>query len=51
VGSDRRLRRVRYSLPTGTGAARGTAVSTITFLSFDRPVTIAAPPRAQVATP
>jgi hypothetical protein len=51
VGSDGRIRRVRYSLPTAAGQARGNAASTLTFLSFDRPVSIAAPPRSQTVSP
>ena len=51
VGSDGRIRRLRYSTPTAFGGARGTSRQTITFLSFDTPVRIEAPPRAQVATP
>lgn len=51
VGTDGRLRRVRFSMPTGTRTARGTSVLTMTFVAFDRPVTVAAPPRAQVVSP
>jgi hypothetical protein len=51
IAGDGRIRRLRYSMPTVAGSARGTAVSTLTFLSFDTPVSIAAPPRSQVVTP
>jgi hypothetical protein len=51
IGGDGRFRRVRYSMPTAAGQARGTAVSTITFNSFNQPVSIGAPPRAQVFSP
>jgi hypothetical protein len=44
---DRRIRRVTYATP----APGGKTVQTITFLSFDEPVTISAPPRSQVVTP
>lgn len=51
VAGDGRIRRMRFSTPTTAGGVRGTAVSTITFLSYDAPVTISAPPRAQVFSP
>jgi hypothetical protein len=51
IAGDRRIRRVRFSMPTAAGGARGTAVQTVTFLAFDTPVTITAPPRAQVFSP
>jgi hypothetical protein len=44
IGDDRRIRRVRFASP----AAGGRTVQTLTFLAFDRPVTISAPPRNQV---
>jgi hypothetical protein len=51
VAGDGRIRRVRYSTPTAVGGVRGTAASTLTFLTFDTPVSIMAPPRSQVVTP
>lgn len=51
IAGDRRFRRVRYSTPTAVGGVRGTTVATVTFLSYDTPVTISAPPRAQVFSP
>jgi hypothetical protein len=51
VAGDGRIRRMHYSTPTAVGSVRGTAASTLTFLSFDTPVSITAPPRSQVVTP
>lgn len=51
VGGDGRIGRLRFGMPTSLGGVRGRSVSTITYLSFDQPVSIAAPPRAQVARP
>lgn len=51
IAGDGRIRRVRFSTPTAVGNDRGTAVQTITFLAYDTPVTIGAPPRAQVFSP
>jgi hypothetical protein len=51
IASDRRIRRVRFAMPTAAVGARATTVQTITFLAFDRPVRISAPPRAQVFSP
>lgn len=51
IAADGRIRRVRYSTPTAVGGLSGKAVSTMTFLTFDEPVTITAPPRSQVVTP
>lgn len=51
IGSDGRIQRMRYSTPTVAAGVRGKSVQTITFLSFDTPVSIAAPPRSQVFTP
>jgi hypothetical protein len=48
VGNDGRIRRLRSSTPTSAQGVRGTTVQTITFLSYDVPVSIAAPPAAQV---
>jgi len=50
VGGDRRIRQLRFAQPTAAAGVRGTSVQRITFLSFDQPVTIKAPPRAQVAS-
>jgi hypothetical protein len=50
VAGDGRIRRMRYSTPTAVGGVRGKAVSTLTFLSFDTPVSIKAPPRSQVVS-
>ncbi len=47
IGDDRRIRRVRYAVP----AAGGRTVQTMTFLAFNLPATITAPPRSQVVTP
>lgn len=51
IAGDGRIRRVRFSTPTAGGSDRGAAVQTITLLAFDTPVTITAPPRAQVFSP
>ena len=52
VGTDGRVRQIRSSTPTVVqGGVRGTATQTITFLAFDVPVTITAPPPAQVFSP
>jgi outer membrane lipoprotein-sorting protein len=48
IGGDGRIHRLRYSMPTIAG---GHAVQTMTFLSFDEPVSITAPPRSKVVTP
>jgi hypothetical protein len=48
VGRDGRIRRYAFSMPTGTRTARGTVVQTMTFLAYDVPVKIAAPPKAAV---
>jgi hypothetical protein len=48
IGRDGRIRRMRVSTPALVGGARGTTVQTMTFLSYNVPVTIAAPPAAQV---
>ena len=42
---------MRFSTPAVAGKSRGTTVQTITFLSYDRPVSISAPPLAQVFSP
>jgi hypothetical protein len=46
-----RLRRVRFSMPAVVSGVSGRAVQTVTFVSYDRPVRITAPPRGQVFTP
>jgi hypothetical protein len=52
VGGDGRVRQVRSSTPTVVqSGVRGTATQTITFLAYDVPVRIVAPPAAQVVTP
>jgi hypothetical protein len=48
IGRDGRIRRMRVSTPALVGTERGTTVQTMTFLSYNVPVTIAAPPVAQV---
>ena len=50
VAGDGRIRRMRYSTPTAVSGVRGKAVSTLTFLAFDTPVSIKAPPRSQVVS-
>lgn len=52
VGVDGRVRQIRSSTPTVVqSGVRGTATQTITFLAYDVPVKIVAPPAAQVVTP
>jgi hypothetical protein len=52
IGGDGRVRQIRSTTPTVVqGGVRGTATQTITFLAYDVPVRITAPPAAQVATP
>jgi hypothetical protein len=48
VGRDGRVRRYSFTMPTGTRTARGAAVQTMTFLAYDIPVAIAAPPKSLV---
>lgn len=48
VGRDGRIRRIRVTTPTVIGGTRGTMVQTMTFLSYDVPGRIAAPPAGQV---
>jgi hypothetical protein len=48
VGADGRIRRLRSSTPTAVQGAPATSVQTMTFRAYDVPVTIAAPPPAQV---
>ncbi|HXF99047.1 MAG TPA: hypothetical protein VNJ46_10590 [Gaiellaceae bacterium] len=47
IADDGRMRQVRFTMPVPGGRS----VTTLTYLAFDVPVTIAAPPRAQVYTP
>lgn len=49
IGGDGRIRRMRVTTPTVIGGTRGTTVQTMTFLSYDVPGRIAAPPAAQVS--
>lgn len=52
VGADGRVSRIRSTTPTvAQGGVRATATQTLTFLAYDVPVTITAPPAAQVFTP
>ena len=52
IGTDGRIRQIRSTTPTVVqSGVRGTATQTITFLAYDVPVKIAAPPAAQVFTP
>ena len=48
VGTDGRIRRIRSSTPTVVAGTAATSVQTMTFRAYDVPVSIAAPPRAQV---
>lgn len=48
VGTDGRIRRLRTTTPTVAGGARGTTVQTMTFLAYDIPISIVAPPAARV---
>jgi len=48
VGSDGRITRVGVSIPLVQQGVRATSSMTMTFRAYDVPVTIAAPPRAQV---
>jgi hypothetical protein len=51
VGGDGRVRQIRSTTPTVVQGVRGAATQTITFLAYDVPVRITAPPAAQVVTP
>ncbi len=51
IAGDGRVKRTRFSTPAAANGARGTTTQSITYLSFDKPVAISAPPRAQVFTP
>ncbi len=48
IGRDGRIRRIRVTTPTVIGGTRATMVQTMTFLSYDAPARIAAPPAGQV---
>lgn len=48
VGTDGRVRRLRSSTPTVVQGVKATTVQTLTYRAYDVPVTISAPPRAQV---
>ena len=48
VGADGRIRRIRSSTPTVVAGAAATSVQTMTFRAYDVPVSVSAPPRAQV---
>jgi hypothetical protein len=50
VAGDGRVRRMHFSMPTTAAGVQGRTTQTITYLAFDRPVTIAAPPRSQVVS-
>jgi len=50
IGGDGRVRRMHFSMPTASAGVQGRSTQTITYLAFDRPVTIAAPPRSQVVS-
>jgi len=51
VGADRRIRRLRTVVPTSAQGVRGTATTTVTYLAYDVPVKISAPPAAKVYMP
>jgi hypothetical protein len=48
VGGDGRISRLRTTTPTAVQGVRGRSVQTMTFLSYDTPVSIVAPPASQV---
>jgi hypothetical protein len=48
VGADGFIRRFRTVTPTRVQGTRGTSVQTITYLGYNVPVSISAPPRARV---
>jgi hypothetical protein len=50
IAGDGRVRRMHFSMPTASAGVRGTSTQTITYLAFDKPVTIGAPPRARVVS-
>ena len=51
VGADGRIRQMRTTSPTVVQGVRATSAQTITFLAYDVPVSIGAPPRGQVFSP
>ena len=51
VDADGRVRRLRVVTPVTTNGVRGTSTTTITYLAYNVPVTITAPPAAQVYEP
>ena len=51
IAGDGRIHRFRFSMQLVANGARGRIGQTLTYLSFDRPVRIAAPPPSQVFTP
>ena len=50
VAGDGRIRRMQFSMPTASAGMHGRTNQTITYLAFDRPVAIEAPPRSQVVS-
>jgi hypothetical protein len=50
VAGDGRIRRMHFSMPTASAGIRGRSSQTITYVAFDKPVTIEAPPRSQVVS-
>jgi hypothetical protein len=50
VAGDGRIKRMHFSMPTASAGVRGRSAQTITYVAFDRPVTIEAPPRSQVVS-
>jgi hypothetical protein len=51
VGRDGRIRRFSTVTPTRIQGVRGTSTQVITYLAYDTPVTVTAPPAAQVFEP
>lgn len=51
IAGDGRIHRVRFSMQLVARGVRGRIGQTLTYLSFDQPVRIAAPPRSRVFTP
>jgi hypothetical protein len=51
VGSDGRVRRLRYTQPSLSNGVHSTTTQTITFLAYNVPVHIAAPPASLVYSP
>jgi len=48
VGSDGRISRVGFAIPLVQQGVRATSSMTMTFRAYDVPVSVSAPPRAQV---